>query len=117
RAAVVAVGPAEIRETERTPFLWRGEINAQVPATIQMRIAYFPGWTVRLDGQRVEPKPSTPTGLLTFQAPPGTHRAEVRWENTAPRTVGNAISLASLVLLLAGAWWGAAPKRETKEAT
>jgi hypothetical protein len=41
---------------------------------------------------------------------PGTHRIEVDWENTPPRIAGNAISLVSLALLLAGLAW---PLRKT----
>lgn len=105
RTAVVAAGIAQIKPLERTPFFWSGEIDAQSPAAIQMRIAYFPGWNVRLDGQPTDCAPSVPGGLLTFRVPAGTHRAQVRWENTAPRIAGNAITLLSLLILLAF-WWG-----------
>ena len=104
RDAVVAAGAAQIKPLERTPFIWKGDVDAQAPSTIQMRIAYFPGWVVSLDGQQVPGEPSTPNGLLTFRVPPGTHRVEVRWENTPPRLAGNAISLLSLAILLAGLW-------------
>ena len=115
RNAAVAVGTAQLREAERTPFRWRGEVIAQAPSTIQMRIAYFPGWTVHLDGQPVTATPSIPWGLLTFKTPVGTHRVEVDWENTPPRIAGNAISLASLAVLLAGLAW-TARKRITGKA-
>jgi hypothetical protein len=90
-------------------------VIAQAPSTIQMRIAYFPGWTVHLDGQPVTATPSIPWGLLTFKTPVGTHRVEVDWENTPPRIAGNAISLASLAVLLAGLAW-TARKRITGKA-
>jgi uncharacterized membrane protein len=107
RHAAVAVGTAQLRETERTPFRWRGEVIAQTPSTIQMRIAYFPGWTVRMDGQPLAARPSIPWGLLTFETPAGTHGVEVEWENTPPRIAGNAISLVALALLLMGFVWPA----------
>jgi hypothetical protein len=100
--AVAATGAAEIKTLEHTPFFWSGEVDAKTPSSIRMRIAYFPGWSVSLDGQPAEAGPSTPWGLLTFSVPRGTHRAEVRWGNTPSRLAGNAISLVSLAILLAG---------------
>ena len=110
RNAVVVMGRAQLRETQRTPFHWRGEVTADAPSTIQMRIAYYPGWTVHVDGRQIAPEASVPWGLLTFHVMPGTHRIEVDWENTPPRIAGNAISLVSLALLLAGLAW---PLRKT----
>ena len=102
QVAVAATGAAEIKTLERTPFFWSGVVAAKTPSSIRMRIAYFPGWSVLLDGQPAEAGPSTPWGLLTFPVPRGTHRAEVRWGNTPSRLAGNAISLVSLAILLAG---------------
>ena len=95
-------GASEIKTLEHTPFFWSGVVDAKTPSSIRMRIAYFPGWSVLLDGQPAEAGPSTPWGLLTFPVPRGTHRAEVRWGNTPLRLAGNAISLVSLAILLAG---------------
>jgi uncharacterized membrane protein len=102
RVAVVASGTAQIEPLESTPFLRSVKVNALTPATIQMRIAYFPGWSVLLDGRSVTAEPSAPSGLLTFRTPSGLHRVEVRWDNTPVRLAGDAISLTSLGILLAG---------------
>ncbi len=106
QVAVTTTGIAQIKPLETTPFLWRGQVEAQTPSVMRMRIAYFPGWTVLLDGQQVEAGPAPISGLLTFQVPPGAHRVEVRWENTSPRTVGNGISLATLGIMLVALFRG-----------
>ena len=100
--AAVANGVAQIKPLGSNPFDWSGEVEAQTPSVMRMRIAYFPGWEVLVDGQHVEAGPAPVSGLLTFPVPPGVHRVEVRWENTAPRNVGNALSLAALAILLMG---------------
>jgi len=98
RAATVASGVADIRQLDRTPFFWRGEITAQAPAMVRTSIAYFPGWSVRIDGQPAIAQPETGSGLLLFQMLPGTHRVEVSWGNSNPRLAGNTISLIALAI-------------------
>jgi len=104
RAATVVEGSAEIRQMDRTPFRWRGAVNAQTPARVEMSIAYFPGWSVRVDGHEIATTPAVPTGLLRFEVPPGAHRVEAVWVNSTPRMAGNTISGIALVLLLVWRW-------------
>lgn len=71
-------------------------------ATIQLPIAYFPGWKGRIDGESAEVNPSGRYGLITFQVPQGEHLLSARFGNTPVRTTGNLISalaLAAFILL------------------
>ena len=104
-AATVLSGDAEIRQPGRTPFSWSSSVGAKVPSTIEMRIAWFPGWEVREDGQPVPAGPGT-SGLITFQVPPGEHVVEVRYGRTPLEKAAAGISLAALIaaILLACNW-------------
>ncbi len=45
----------------------------------------FPGWSARVDGERVPIAPEDPTGLITFDVPAGTHEISVNWGATPLR--------------------------------
>jgi hypothetical protein len=62
---------------------------------------YFPGWKAYLDGQETPVYPSGELALLTLDVPPGEHTVLVRFEDTAVRLVGNAISLLTALGLIA----------------
>jgi hypothetical protein len=96
--AGVASGKAELTETGRSPISWSGSIDAVEASTIEMAIAWFPGWTVRVDGNPVSAWPSEGTGLIRFQVPQGKHQASVTWNRTATVRVADGISMLFLVL-------------------
>jgi hypothetical protein len=58
---------------------------------------YFPGWEVRVDGERVPVTPEDVTGLLTFPVTAGRHRVEVRFGATPARRAGVLLSGLGLV--------------------
>ncbi len=100
-AATVLSGDAEIRRPGRTPFTWTSPVSAKSAATIEMNTAWFPGWQARVDGQPVPAGPGTPSGLITFQVPPGDHLVEVSYGRTGPEKIAAGISIVALVVALA----------------
>ncbi len=58
---------------------------------------YFPGWRAYIDGEEVAIDMAGPEGFITFWVPSGEHEVVVRFEDTPPRTVGWATSLAGLL--------------------
>ncbi len=60
--------------------------------------AYFPGWKYWVNS--VEQKPIIEHGLPSILIPKGESVAEIRFENTPVRTIGNVISLLSLGVLI-----------------
>ncbi len=103
-AATVLSGDAEIRHPGRTPFSWTSPVNAKVASTIEINTAWFPGWEVRVDGQQAPAGPGTPSGLITFQIPPGEHLVEVHYGRTPPEKLAAGISIAALILAIV--LWG-----------
>jgi hypothetical protein len=76
---------------------------------------YYPGWKAYLlDGQHGAPVRELPIipeetgtlGRMTVPVPTGEGYLLLRYENTPPRTIGEALSLATAAILgLAGLWW------------
>jgi hypothetical protein len=99
-AATVLSGEAEIIRPGRTPFSWSSPVHAKVASTIEMQTAWFPGWEVRVDGQRVPAGPGTPSGLIAFQVPPGEHIAEVAYRRTAAEKTAAGISILALLVAI-----------------
>lgn len=91
-APIVTLGA---RAPDRYQLIWEG--SGVQP--VRWHAFYFPGWQVRIDGQRVPTGASGELGLLTGQVPPGRHLVEIAFENTLPRQVG--------VVVSALTWWGA----------
>jgi hypothetical protein len=92
--------PATI--VERTPSRLVIAARAAQAGWLVLSEAYFPGWRAEVDGRPVEIVPAD----LAFRAvalPPGDHRVTFTYEPEGLRP-GAAISLASLILLVALAW-------------
>ncbi|NCA98433.1 MAG: hypothetical protein EOM70_03545 [Clostridia bacterium] len=80
----------------------RGHVTIQDHGTFLMTIPYDQGWKVKVDGQAVETY-AVANGLLAFDLTAGTHEIDLRF--TPPGFwPGLAVSLASLLVLLALAW-------------
>ncbi len=75
---------AEIRVTSPQPF------------TATLRVLYWPGWHIYLDGQPAPFEITTPTGLLQTRIPPGEHTLRLQLESTPLRSAGLWLSLAAL---------------------
>jgi hypothetical protein len=61
----------------------------------------YPGWTVTIDGQRVEAWPSDAEGLLTFDVPGGRQEIHVRWARTPLRAWAAVFSGLALLAVVA----------------
>lgn len=62
---------------------------------------YFPAWYLTIDGEKVAIHPSTKHGLITFNVPPGKHQIRLALGNTSVQALGNYLSLATGILVLA----------------
>ena len=82
----------------RGPLTYRLLLDSPQAQTIRLHAFYFPGWQVRVDGQRVLTGASGDLGLVTAQIPAGRHTVEMAFEATLPRQVAG--------VLTALTWWG-----------
>ena len=73
------------------------EVEAESGAAVQFYVYYFPGWEARVDGEKVPTRPESPHALLTIDVPPGRHRVELRYTDTAMGKAGKLVSALALL--------------------
>jgi hypothetical protein len=100
-AAKVLAGDAKIQSLARTPLRWTSQVAAKVASTVEMTTAWFPGWEARVDGQRVDAGPGTPSGLITFRVPAGEHTVQLSYGRTGTEKVAAGVSIGALILIVA----------------
>jgi hypothetical protein len=91
-------GLVSVTRAERRGSAVDLELSVGAPAGLELGRWSFPGWEVRVDGERVALERS-PAGVLAFEVPAGTHRVVAEVGMPPARRVGTAISLVSLLLL------------------
>ncbi len=64
-----------------------------------LRTLYWPGWQIYLNGQPVEFSVAPSTGLIQVEIPPGQHTLTLQLESTPLRTIGQWLSILSVVIL------------------
>ena len=98
----VIEGEAVIQPLRRTTTRHEFTVTAKSDARIVDNTLYFPGWSVRVDGQSVEVQFQDPQyrGLMTFLVPVGEHRVVVSFGNTKLRKVANILSVGGLVVIV-----------------
>jgi len=78
--------------------IWQVESEQAFTATFQTY--YFPGWSVRVDGQPVPIAPAPVVGLLEAGLPAGKHVVNLRLDATPAQTVGNMLSIVTVLIVL-----------------
>ena len=68
-------------------------------ATVQFPGVYFDGWRGFKDGEEIGVYPEGKYGQMTTELSKGKHSVSLEFTNTPVRTIGNFISLASLIVL------------------
>jgi hypothetical protein len=79
------------------------DLRVETPTGVKMTVPqfYYPYWTARVDGANdLAVTPSQPDGLINLNVPAGDHEVRLRLERSKPETVGQMISLVSLVITL-----------------
>jgi hypothetical protein len=103
RPAEVVAGYAEVQQTAKSPKFWAGLVKARSNATVELRLAYFPTWSVFVDDRPVDARAADRSGLLRFDVAPGDHRVAVRWTRTMAMWIADGISLLALCVLVSAA--------------
>jgi hypothetical protein len=99
----IVSGSAEAHETSRNSTSWSGEIRSEQAVTVELSIAWFPGWQIRIDNQPITANPADDTGLIRFTVPAGTHHIYAVWQRTVPRKLGLGLSFISLLTVVIAA--------------
>ena len=109
-----ALGPAPATPSRATllawqPERWLIETESATAGLLVVAENAYPGWRVRVDGQRAEPLTAY-TALRAVQVPAGTHTVEWLFDPLSLK-VGAACTGAALLLVALAGWWQARAKR------
>jgi hypothetical protein len=82
------------------------EIQADVTEEARLRVNtfYFPGWTLYVDGAERAIDYRNPQGVIEFSLEPGTHLAQLRFQDTPVRLWSARLSFLAISLLLLTPW-------------
>jgi hypothetical protein len=94
----------EITTDVVTPLFTRYEVATPKKFRLRLFLFDFPGWQVRIDGQRVETELGRPEGFIVIPVSEGEHTVEVEFGSTPDRTTAWAITIIALLLTAVRAW-------------
>ena len=86
-------GGAQVLDAQYGPN--RADILLSTPAAFTATyLAFaFPGWSVEIDSQPAQIRPSYPAGLITFDVPAGEHRIRIEFGDSPQRALADGLSL------------------------
>ncbi len=94
-------GEIEVLSFEKGTDWEKGEIRViSDGAQVKLPLFYFPKFEVLVDGELVAIDHQNDLGLITFWVDEGVHDFEVELKNTPVRTVGDLISLSSIIFII-----------------
>lgn len=98
----IVSGKGEFRIKEMKPSTRIYEINAKTNIRMVDYTFYYPGWHAYVDNQEVVIQFQDPTyrGTITYDVPQGNHLVRLAFTNTKIRTLGQIISVLSIILLI-----------------
>jgi len=80
-------------------------VDAAKTSRIHLGLFFHAQWKATLEGQPLSTQPTEQHALTQLTVPPGRHTLELQFEPTRQETLGQALSLISLLALAAGAAW------------
>lgn len=67
---------------------------------IELPLTYFPGWEVKVNNELIAQSPPSKMGLIRFGLQKGYYEVRAGFKDTQIRTIGNIISVTSLLLVI-----------------
>lgn len=92
---------AEIRIERWTAEERVVRVTSREPLRVGLRLLDYPAWRVEVNGKAVTPQHAETNGQMILALTPGTWRITARFVRTPDRTFGSAVSLLSVLTLLA----------------
>lgn len=89
-----------VSDIKKTSTSMQFSVNATNNTMVEVPVTYFPGWEVSLDSQIISQSEPSKMGLIRFLLPEGDHTVMVIFKDTLIRTIGNALSLGSIIFLV-----------------
>lgn len=98
--AEIIDGAARINFLKDDPSSVKFSVNARRASTVRVNIFNFPGWELSIDGAKSQINDINNLKLITFNIPEGLHQVTLQFKDTKARTIGNIISLLSILALV-----------------
>jgi hypothetical protein len=92
---------AEVRILQWTAEGRELQVKAETPVRVAFRLLNFPAWRAEVNGVAVTPRRVEEFNQMVVLVPAGSSQLRVHFERTLDRTLGGALSIASLLALLA----------------
>jgi hypothetical protein len=102
-----AAVPSEMLEWGQTEKHF--EVRASKPEDLQLHVFNYPAWQVTVNGQPAQAQTAEETGVMIVPILEGTNDVRLRFRRTVDRTIGDAISGVSWMLLIV-VWIKTRPK-------
>jgi hypothetical protein len=80
-------------------------VESARPVRLALRLLNYPAWLVEVNGSRIQPQSAEDSGQMIVPLPGGQSRVIARFVHTPDRTLGGAISIASLLVAMLLLWW------------
>jgi len=112
RGATGGTPPNDARVTQFRGDIYRQRlsVNSPQPVALVLRLMNYPAWRVMVNGATVTPQSDDPTGRMVIALPAGRSEVDVRFVRTVDRWIGDAMSLAAIIVL--GGFWYLGRKRQ-----
>lgn len=92
-------GEIKVSNLTKNPTTMNFSADVISGSLIEVPISYFPGWEVRANDQFIAQVPPSKMGLIRFKLPKGNFKIKVELKDTPIRTIGNTISVFSLLII------------------
>jgi uncharacterized membrane protein YfhO len=89
-------------------------VTTERSSLLYLRMFYWPGWRLLLDGQGV-PAGRSADGRVAVSVPAGLHEVEIEYAGTRAQTWGEIISLVTLISLLASSLYSRVKAKPASE--
>lgn len=97
----VVSGKATVERFENKSNRWQFQIRVNDKAALEVSVFDFPGWEVRVNGQKVDHSNKNYLGRISINFDKsGDYWVAGRFKNTLIRTISNIISIFSLIIIL-----------------
>jgi hypothetical protein len=92
---------ARVTRWHASTYRKHASVESAEPVELVLRLMNYPAWRVEVNGAPVVPQSDDPTGRMVIALPAGRSEVDVRYVRTWDRWVGDGISLAAVVIILA----------------
>lgn len=82
----------------RDPIHYAASVRAQSECDVELPVAYFPGWHLRLDGVEQPADNVSSMGRMRLTVGAGAHTIEAVFERTPLRWAADILSIAAMLL-------------------